>query len=195
VQPAGGKAIGLTSPRGDVVATVAMCPEETIAHVSVAIQDVASVEPPSVWELDAHGAGSTVVRLGELPPGWTEVVPIEEVPPGRSIVVRVVTSDRTYVNVADPDALADDRLEVMDVYVTPDRFDANRAEECRRFHGSGPWSRPTTWVLAGLFDVMVLALGIGLTWWASREVRRDLVPPLPPRPDRRVPKPVWRSRT
>jgi hypothetical protein len=117
-----------------------------------------------VWELDAHGAGSTVVRLGELPPGWTEVVPLEEVPPGRSIVVRVVTSDRTYVNVADPDALADDRLEVMDVYMTPDRFDANRAEECRRFHGPGLWSQPTTWVLAGLFGVMVLALGIGLTW-------------------------------
>ena len=42
-------AIGLTSPREDVVvATLAMCPEETIEHVSVTIQDVASVEPPSL---------------------------------------------------------------------------------------------------------------------------------------------------
>lgn len=178
-------AIGLTSPREDVViATVAMCPGETIEHVGVTIQDAASVEPPSLWEVDAHGAGSTVVRLGELPAGWTEVVPFEEVPPGRSIIVRVVTSDRTYVNVADPDALADDRLEVMDAYMTPDRFDANRAEECRRFHGPGLWSQPMTWVLAGLLAVMVLTLGVGLTWWVRREVHRDHVPPLPPRPDR-----------
>jgi hypothetical protein len=163
---------------------VATCSGESIERVTVGLRPTFSHDPPSLWDIEAVdiAAGTQVFVIGETPSGWTTNVPFDGIPPGRSLDVWVDTTDTTYAVVVDPDRLVDDRLAVGgERFMTRDRFDQNREDECRSTHDGPPFLRwPLAFVLV-LPIAVVGAMALAVELWMRRRGRR--VSAVPARPD------------
>lgn len=176
-------AVGLRAEGKEVHVLVTTCPGESIERVVVGLRPTFSHDPPSLWEIETVDiTGTQEIVVGETPPGWITDVPFEGIPPGRSLDVWVDTTDTTYAVMVDPDRLVDDRLAVGgERFMTRDRFDQNREDECRSTHAGIPFLRwPLAFVLV-LPIAVVGAMALAVEIWMRRRGRR--APTIPGRPD------------
>ena len=128
----------LRTEDGQVTILFGACPGETVQRVELRLTDDNFNEIVRVlWAVEADDAASTpnAFTVGQLPPGFREVTPLDErLKPDDHLQLVVTTSEQGTIPMSfDIDDLrTDDVLVRMDRYRSRDEFDSRVNQRCDR---------------------------------------------------------------